>query len=807
MRVIIPSNPFEKQTDILSWTKRGMWACRWISPMRTRPPFTVAFRCRFASENAETVRVHVTADERYVLFLNGAQIGRGSERGCKDVWYFETYDLPFQQGENVLVAQVWALGKEFAPYAQMSVEPGFLLCPDAPEWQDKLATGIAAWDCKSLMGYRFYDPDMAWGTGANVHIVGSAFDWGFETGKQEREFEWKSPYIGEYASTNKRNDRPPTHLLTPATLPPMMEKPCRPGTIRHISQVESEKTGDIPIREADNLEAERIAFQNWWKREEDADYVIPAHTMRRVIIDLENYYCAYPVLLVSGGMESRVRIHWQEALYQNPRTTKKGHRDEIEGKYFVNVWSLKDGTGDAFLPEGGERRHYTPLWWQCGRYIELLIGAAHEPLVLHDIHLVETRYPFENIAKWETKEPTPFDAIFPLAVRTWQMCAHETYMDCPFFEQLQYIGDTRIQALVTYVLSGDPRLPRKALEMFAASLMHTGLTQSRYPSRVDQCIPPFSLWFVGMVYDYAMWVDDLPFVREMMPTVRRVIDTHLANIKEDGLFHSLPGWNTLDWVPEWKDGVPPDGDTVSGTLNWQLIYTLSMAERLERLVNEMEMAKRMRVYQKTLTGSVNKVFWNEQRGLYADDLTQTRYSEHTQCFAILAYGAKVERYAKSARNLLTDTDLSRATIYFSHYLFEAFQAVCEAGQIFNRLALWRDLQNNGLKTTIEMPEPTRSDCHAWGAHPIYHAYASIAGIRPREMGFGGVLITPDVDTMPYLKLAMPHPQGEIIAEYVREGEKLHCNIALPSDVNGLFWLGGRFAPLKSGMNHVIHTEQ
>ena len=46
---------------------------------------------------------------------------------------------------------------------------------------------------------------------------------------------------------------------------------------------------------------------------------------------------------------------------------------------------------------------------------------------------------------------------------------------------------------------------RKAIEMFDQSRMANGLTQSRYPSRVRQIIPPFSLWWVGMVYDYALW--------------------------------------------------------------------------------------------------------------------------------------------------------------------------------------------------------------------------------------------------------------------------------------------------------------
>ncbi len=39
--------------------------------------------------------------------------------------------------------------------------------------------------------------------------------------------------------------------------------------------------------------------------------------------------------------------------------------------------------------------------------------------------------------------------------RTARLCAHETYMDCPFYEQLQYGGDARIQMLVSLYTTGD----------------------------------------------------------------------------------------------------------------------------------------------------------------------------------------------------------------------------------------------------------------------------------------------------------------------------------------------------------------
>ncbi len=81
-------------------------------------------------------------------------------------------------------------------------------------------------------------------------------------------------------------------------------------------------------------------------------------------------------------------------------------------------------------------------------------------------------------------------------------------MDCPYYEQLQYAGDTRIQALVSLYSTGDARLMKNAIAQLDDSRTAEGATMSRAPTRQQQYIPPFSLWWIGMVHDYYMYVDD-----------------------------------------------------------------------------------------------------------------------------------------------------------------------------------------------------------------------------------------------------------------------------------------------------------
>lgn len=800
MRVLIEDDPFCAGDADKPWGKKGDWPCFWVGCAGSSGPvpFVVAYRKRFTLTEGATIRVHVSADERYELFLDGTRVGRGSERGDAFHWYFETYDLDVSAGEHALVARVWAQGTE-APFAQMSVQPGFILAPQEPAFLELLGTGIAEWEAKRLGGYAFVSPLAAWGTGQNLIVDGSAFDWGFETGAGDG---WQPVVkLAAGADAKRKNEGDPfLHRMLPATLPPMLDEPRHVGTVRLVADIPALETHAIPVRAADNLADEQAAWQQLIHG--IGSVTVPPHTRRRVLLDLDDYYCAYPDLLVSGGQGGTVRVHWQESLFNEHETKTKGDRNAIEDKFFVTIWWRKDGIGDTFLPDGGQNRRFETLWWQCGRYVEIAIETQEDPLTLNRFTLRETRYPLEDESAFAASD-VRLAEVTPMAVRTLQMCAHETYMDCPYYEQLMYIGDTRLQALITYAISRDDRLPRKALAMFDASRQLSGLTQSRYPTRVRQMIPPFSLWHIGMVHDFARWRDDPAFVRALMPGVRGISDHFLALRDEThGLVKAPEGWNTLDWVPEWEAGVPPDGHAgISGVINGQLALTLTQAAALETLMGEPELAGRARRAAYEIMESLGVYFWDEERGLYADDLEKTRFSEHTQCFALLSGLLEPDRRERVALGLLTAPDLSRATIYFSHYLFETYRILGRTDALLERMALWFDLRARGLKTTVEMPEPTRSDCHAWGAHPVYHYFATILGIRPAEWGFQSVEIAPQLGPLEWARGTMRHPRGgEIRADLRQTAETgvIEGSITLPEGVSGVLRFGGNTLDLIPG---------
>jgi len=768
------------------WEGFGAWPSSWVDhPERPLGEASVAiFRRRFVLEQAATVQVRVSADNRYALLLDGEPVGRGPERGDQAHWRFETYELTLGAGEHLLTAMSWWLGAK-APAAQMSTRPGFLFDADGA-WGALLSTGRAEWEVMLVDGVEFTEPFSL--VGGKMRIDGARFPWGWQTGAGEG---WTTAVpVAEAQSASHKHCWLPMWGLVPATLPPMLDEPCTAGVLRHLDAGAPEGRVDGSA----HLAAEAPAWAAWLAGA--GSITVPPGVTRRAVIDLENYYCVYPTLRVSSGAGATIGLRWAEALYETADPAgQKGHRGEVEGKYFL-------GMGHTFLPDGGSDRAFETVWWEAGRYVELTVQTAEAPLVLEGLTLRETRYPLAMEGDFRAADPR-LEAIVPVAVRAMQVCAHETYFDCPYYEQLMYAGDTRLEVLTTYTMTHDDRLPRKALTIFDDSRRPNGLTTSCRPSSNIQLIPPFSLWWVGMVRDYWLWRDDPAFVRERMPGVRTVLEALRGSLGADGLLAAPVGWNFVDWVPAWWMGIPPEaGHAPSGILNLHLALALGWKAELEAWAGEGLLADRDRQTAAALLDTTLAHFWDESRGLVADDLAHTSFSEHAQCLALLGGRLPQDMAARVADGLLIAPDLHRATIYFSHYLFETFAQLGRGDALLDRLPLWFTLPERGFTTTYESPEPTRSDCHAWGAHPLYHYYASLLGIRPAAPGFKSVRIVPHPGDLPWLHGTLPHPahaQAMIAVSLRREGAAMQATIELPDGVDGVFVWEGQEYPLHSGM--------
>jgi len=776
------SSPFPR-SETGTIFRRYVWPVSWIShPETTNPPFVLGFRLMVDQAQDATVRFHVSADERYELHFDGELFARGPERGSPGAWNYSSLDVPVAAGRHVLFARVWSLG-EIAPCAQMSVRPGFLLgVEESSEGgaDARWSTGLAPWEVRRLDGYEWTNHALDFFTGKKLRIDGRRYPWGIERGEGDG---WIKAVVNAQAFTAHPTDLYPPRLLVAGTLPAMLRRSVPPGKVRFLEDIS--RVGDIsehPIHFQNHLSG--MAEQLQALLEGRSTLTIPAGKRYRAIVDLQNYFCAYPRVQGSRGRDAELTIRWAEALFapaaRGTLPVEKGNRNEIEGRIFI-------GLGDSWIFDGEMNRDYSTLWWEAGRYLEVLIETRSEELVLDKLTFEETRYPLEMESSFSANDKRMEETI-PLLLRSLQMNTHETFMDCPYYEQLNYAGDTLIDCLVFYTITHDDRMVRKSLRLFNDSRFPEGLTLSRFPSRIRQVIPPFSLLWISMLRHHAWWRGDVEFVRSLLRGTRAVIDAHLAHVNSDGLLTGLRGWNFLDWVIEWKDGIPPHGDVgeISGPLNWLFVYVLQAAVELETYAGEPELASRYARLAEAHARATEAAFWNEEKGLFADDPDHQFYSEHAQCLAILSGKLRESVAARVGQGLLDAPDLRRCTIYFSHYLFETFHKLNRFEPLFARLEHWYGLTAQGFVTTPEMPEPTRSDCHAWGSHPLFHYYATILGIRPAAMGFQQVEIRPQLGPLLTVTGRVVHPQGWIEVDLRRSGDRLEGTITLPDGVTGTF---------------------
>jgi hypothetical protein len=143
-----------------------------------------------------------------------------------------------------------------------------------------------------------------------------------------------------------------------------------------------------------------------------------------------------------------------------------------------------------------------------------------------------------------------------------------------------------------------------------------------------------------------------------------------------------------------------------------------------------------------------------------------------------------------------------ASYYFGFYLARALEHAGMADEYLDSIAPWRKLLAMHFSTWPETPGDTRSDSHAWSAHPIYDLLTLVAGIEPASPGFKTVRIAPHLGALRSLTVTYPHPMGAISVEYKSESSGLKATIVLPPGLTGNFVFDGRTWTLVPGQNRI-----
>ena len=775
--------------------ERHSWNAYWIThPTASTLDYGVfLFRNQFRLDQVpKSLVVHLSADNRYKLWVNGQLVTTGPAKGSFLYWRYETIDLGpwLVEGDNVLAVEVFNLGEQ-RPAAMFSRQTAFIFQSEKQAESDLDLSTPGTWqvmenDAYSPIAVSAADVGGYYVAGPTDRFESIRYPWGWQKAGYDTS-SWSDP-----RNVAKGVGRGYMHgtnwMLVPRNIP-LMES----GEIR-FARVARSSDPEIP---AGFIAGEKA-------------FVVAAGDTLSLLLDQGELTVAYPILKYSGGPGSSIKLSYAEALLAPDGS--RGNRNQVEGKEIL-------GYHDLILPDGGANRVFQPLWLRTWRFVQVDIVCGPEPLVIHDIYGDFCAYPFSEKGSFSSDNAI-HEQIWDVGWRTARLCAGETYMDCPYYEQLQYVGDTRIQALISLTVSGDDRLMRNALEQADHSRIPDGLTLSRGPSYIPQIIPGFSLYWVDMVHDYYMYRQDDAFLRQFLPGIEAVLGWFEQRIDFTGMLGPLEWWNFADWSDEFLVGAPPGADLGhSAFMSLSYVYALERAAILFNWFAEVynspvysSKAQEYFVQADRTRNAVYNLCFNYSNGLLSEiplddpnrDLYKNGlYSQHTNILGILTNAFPEDDIPEVMETILSDSTLVPATIYFRFYLFEALKKAGLADRYTEMLGSWEQMLENGLTTFKESDVLERSDCHAWSASPLYHFLTLVAGITPAEPGFKSVIISPAPGPLQQIEAVMPHPNGLIEMKLERKGKDgIKGTVSLPDGLQGTFRWGEQEFPLRSGTQEI-----
>ena len=575
---------------------------------------------------------------------------------------------------------------------------------------------------------------------------------------------WEAPY--RYSDMNQ------------AVSPGNLQKRPIPFLLRKESRF-----GDV-VQTQDKI----ISKEEWQKfLNGEQSILIPPNAKVSVEISAGVERTAYLHLALEQGAKAQISILQSEGYVLGGergdlKVPVKGNREDYKAGFLAGFTDhyICAGFGTKESPEV-----YEPFWFRTFRFIRFEMKTYEEPLVLRNFTYTETGYSLNVQTKADASDER-FKKIWEISERTLRCCMHETYEDCPFYEQLQYAMDIRAQILYTYAISADDRLARKCMEDFRRSQRYDGLLNCAAPRYDASVIPGFSIYYILMLYDHMMYFGDKELLENHMPTVEGILQFFHRNRNSKGYVEKIGGlngkarfWSFIDWAVEWENttGIPPA--VLKGPVTMEsFLYILGLqkaakkSEYLDRKEQSALLMQRAEQVQEAV-----RTFCTGKDGMLQDGPGIEEYSQHTQVFAVLTDTVAGEQAKENLRKtILYKEKYSQCSVAMVYYLFRALEKTGMYELTESYWNIWQRMIDKYTTTCVEDEVQERSECHAWGALILYELPSVSLGIRPSAPGYEKMEVKP---VPGYLKSARGQvitPKGMVNVEWYRENKEIHIKL-------------------------------
>ncbi|KAF3017766.1 hypothetical protein E8E14_007827 [Neopestalotiopsis sp. 37M] len=773
----------ENQSTINELQANWVWVPDWVDSSTVNTAgrivnFTRDFSLPTAPEKA---LLYFSADTRYKLFVNGVRVAVGPARGHGTIWYYDTLDISphLKPGDNQItfvVLRYFAASRAAMPFVRTSF-PGLTVV-------GQFKAGESQVSLHSSEGWKAQvDDSILVPTG----LIDDVFLHINERTTQTAPNPWVTPKPYGFKTLN--GELAPWRLRS-RVIPHPEETPVAVNTIRSC--------------ESDNT-------TNDWEAVLSRGQPLMLSSGSKHVLELQAD--VHSTAFISWSFKAqnptnvKIKVTYSEGYECDPRVypffRTKDDRLQKDDHHLI-------GPFDEISLEiaAGELSKYEPFWFRTFRVMRLEITVATSPVEFLSFDAKQANYPIQPKATWKEPGDAHSESIWDVSIRTLRNCMFDGYSDCPFYEQLQYSGDSRSVGLFHYLLSGDDKLMRQAITNFAASITPEGLTQSRFPSHVPQIIAGFSLYWILQVCDHHLFFGDTAYTRSFLPRVDGVFEFFHSHIDQLGLVSGFPEdvWQYVDWVTTWgatedhpDKGVPTSGRKTNRHTYFSLLYAyvLKQAAQLVRDVGRPGYALE---YESRAEAVVEAVRAHCYDGAFFTDSTSdvrddSAYSEHCQVFAVLSGAALPHDRTRILTESYANPRFSKCSYVMKFYALRAFALAGDDAYESLWTTVWdpwRRMLANNLTTWEEDDVRQRSDCHAWGSVPIYEYCTELAGVRPIAAGSAKILFKPRLRLSKSIeaKVAIGKENVATVAWTTDDGGKKHVRLELERAVEVVSRLPG-----------------
>jgi len=690
------------------------------------------FTKTFEAKSGDEMKANVCADTRYRLFLNDKLICEGPCQGAESTKHYESADLSsyLVDGENKITVKVMYVKEGFFTTTYRRSRPALWFDGRlVSNGETKIISSDESWEC-------LRDDSVDFQHAPGLH--GSMPP--FEIWQSEKKYtpvklcKWYEPNISnKCVSVWGIVDLYP---LSPRPIPQMKEH---------------EKRAMTEVKRGNGF----------------------------VIYDTGEYTTAKFYLSLHAPRNTEIRITYAECCsFKEPNLSialGKKVRDAIS-----DPDSRIDGAKDVIFASG-EEQLFSPFWYRAFRYVKI---EYPEDAELHiDTPLFAPYfYPFDEAGSFVCSDES-YNKMWHVSRNTLLCCTHEMYIDCPYYEQAQYVMDSTLEMLYTFRLSSDTKMPLKSLSDLARSQTADGMICANYPSSRIQVIPGFTLFWIMMVREYLRYTGDVENAKSFIGNIDKALEAFESYMTEEGLIGPTPYWAFVDWVPSWMRGVPSGGNTDPLTVT-NLMYAAALRSAYEicEASGKKTRAAEYLSRANAMVERVNSLCYDDEAGLYRDTPVSRNFSQHTTVWAILS-GAVTGEDAGALvdRTFSSELKVEKCTFSMNYYFFRALELADRYNFAPALFEGWQKMLDLHCTTWCENPDSPRSECHAWSAAPAYEFSAMALGVYPTSDGYNSLRIRPNVNDLGLTsaKGTVPTKNGIVSVDWRIDNGSFSMTVALP----------------------------